>query len=536
MALTSRGLGQVFLGVSALVLALCLLACQEDMGEGPRPTPGPSYLTEEIPPCTPVAGSAVDPCKLDAEQYGITAGGTGPSPEFFGDRPLSMRKLLNYTRGAVSHIVLRGTYLPNTVRCTADNPYRPPSYLSYDEYDYVEYSLTINCYVDVLVGAYVLGNGPSTLTVQRYWYTYWEGELGSIAAEEGQTEQEYIEDLRQLLESDEYLGGIAGREVVLFLGPAASTSTEVWQVFAIWDVQRREDDTVVAVHPDRDLWRHYKSDEYQTHRSVLEVELPAFTQAMIAANQARVTEYGGRIGEDASLPMLVTDANKLRQYYTAIGANDHPDGPPAQPPPPYPPTSVPTPTPTQVPTPTLTPTPASVPMPTPTPASTPTLTPTPMPTHAPTPGPSYLTEEIPPCTTVPGSSVDPCEPGAEGTLITESDGLIIFDPPLRVKALLNGGPPIYTTHIVLRGTYLPGTVRCTSGNRNRFPSYVGDDWDVLIIYCFADVRVNAYFLGAGPSTLTVIVASSLYTYEGDDDDDYGLEQLESRRNTPMSTP
>ena len=126
--------------------------------------------------------------------------------------------------------------------------------------------------------------------------------------------------------------------------------------------------------------------------------------------------------------------------------------------------------------------------------------------------------------------MDPCEPGSEGTLITESDGLIIFDPPLRVKALLNGGPPIYTTHIVLRGTYLPGTVRCTSGNRNRFPSYVGDDWDVLIIYCFADVRVNAYFLGAGPSTLTVIVASSLYTYEGDDDDDYGLEQLESRRS------
>ena len=32
----------------------------------------------------------------------------------------------------------------------------------------------------------------------------------------------------------------------------------------------------------------------------------------------------------------------------------------------------------------------------------------------------------------------------------------------------------------------------------------------LLVYCFADVRVNAYLLGSGPSTLTVIVESSLY--------------------------
>ena len=37
---------------------------------------------------------------------------------------------------------------------------------------------------------------------------------------------------------------------------------------------------------------------------------------------------------DDTLPMLVTDANLLRQYYTDIGAYDQPDGPPVQPPPP----------------------------------------------------------------------------------------------------------------------------------------------------------------------------------------------------------
>ena len=199
------------------------------------------------------------------------------------------------------------------------------------------------------------------------------------------------------------------------------------------------------------------------------------------------------------------------------------------------PASVPTPTSTTASTPIITPTPASVPTPTPTPASTPTLTPTPAsaPMPTPAPGPSYLTEEIPPCTPVPGSSVDPCEPGAKGTLIAKSDGLIIFEPALLVEDLISDlGTKLYVTHIVLRGTYLPGTVRCTSGHRLRDPSYVSSGYlqRALSIYCFADVRVNAYLLGAGPSTLTVILVSSLYTYGGNDDDDYGLEQLESRRS------
>ena len=139
---------------------------------------------------------------------------------------------------------------------------------------------------------------------------------------------------------------------------------------------------------------------------------------------------------------------------------------------------------------------------------------------------------MPPCTPVTGSSVDPCEQGAEGALTTSSGGLIVFDVPLGAKSILYGAPttPMYTTHVVLRGTYLPGTVRCTSGNRIRYPSYVGDrQSERRFIYCFADVRVNAYLLGTGPSTLTVIVEVSIYARRGSDED-YGLEQLESLRS------
>ena len=245
-----------------------------------------------------------------------------------------MRELLAYDRVDHTHIVLRGTYLADTVRCTAGNPYRPASYLSYDEYDFIEYAITRNCYVDVRVGAYILGNGPSTLTVQRFFETYWEVWIARSAAEEGKTEQEIIEDRRRRLESAVYAGGIVGREEVLFLGLADSISTEAWEVFEFWDVQRREDGTVIAVHPERDLWRVLRPDDYQTHISKLEMELPAFTEALTTAHQARVIDYGGRIGADASLPMLVTDANQLRQYFTAVGAYASGSPTPAQPPPP----------------------------------------------------------------------------------------------------------------------------------------------------------------------------------------------------------
>ena len=62
------------------------------------------------------------------------------------------------------------------------------------------------------------------------------------------------------------------------------------------------------------------------------MELPAFTQAVTTANHARVAAYGGRTDPHPDYPLLVTDANQLRQLFIDIGAYDHPDGPPAQPP------------------------------------------------------------------------------------------------------------------------------------------------------------------------------------------------------------
>ena len=180
--------------------------------------------------------------------------------------------------------------------------------------------------------------------------------------------------------------------------------------------------------------------------------------------------------------------------------------------------------------------------PTPTPAATPTTAPTATPTVAPTATPSGMAE-IPPCTPVPGSSVDPCKAG-RGLFNATSGSMtaLLADPPAVPYSVGDhldglGWSTFEVVHIVVRGTYLPGTVRCTSGNSFRVPSHLelspDEPPDILIdllqIYCYADVRVNAYIVGTGPSVLTAIVAFDNYGFHGISE--YGPAEVETLQAT-----
>ena len=288
-------------------------------------------LMEEIAPCTPVPGSSVDPCDAHTPPIEI---GIAQSVPYLGDEPSGVRHMLEDGLSPpawVAHIALRGTYLPDTVRCTDSDPFRPPSYLS-NEFDYEDNPSSIKCYIDVRANSYILGSGPTTLTLLLFAYIYWHDQY-SPYLEEGQTAQDLVEENRQQIEAD-IEAAFPGREHMIFLGPPPDLSSEAWRLLGYWDVQRQEDGTVLAVHPYRDLWQSRRPDDYATYRSQLEMGLPAFTQAVTTAHQARVTEYDGRIGEDEDLPDLVTNANDLRDYYVEVGAYDEGEPAPAQPPPP----------------------------------------------------------------------------------------------------------------------------------------------------------------------------------------------------------
>ena len=124
--------------------------------------------------------------------------------------------------------------------------------------------------------------------------------------------------------------GWEGVESFVFLGPATDHGLEAWQVYAFWDIERTDDGSIVAVHPNRDKWERSHPGQYTAE---VEMSMDAFKTAARAAQKARMDEYDGRIGEASDLPDIVTDANAFNLYYTDVGAVNHPDGAPAAPPP-----------------------------------------------------------------------------------------------------------------------------------------------------------------------------------------------------------
>ena len=182
--------------------------------------------------------------------------------------------------------------------------------------------------MDVRANAYIVGSGPPSFPALLLRWV----EGGDTRTEE---ENEYMETLRNQFEYG-LNAAFPGREHVMFFGPPVDLSSEAWRLLGYWDVQRQVDGTVIVEHPDNELWESQRPEDAQIHRSSLMMELHSFTKVMTTAQQERVTEYGGRIGVDASLPMLVTDVHRLRDYYTEVGAYSTGAPTPVQPPPPYP--------------------------------------------------------------------------------------------------------------------------------------------------------------------------------------------------------
>ena len=130
----------------------------------------------------------------------------------------------------------------------------------------------------------------------------------------------------------------------------------------------------------------------------------------------------------------------------------------------------------------------------------------------------YLTEEIAPCTPVEGASVDPCEPDAETVSSLDFGDVEMGTEPWTVRDFLGSGNEdhlVRVSHIIARSTYLPNTVRCAIDREWRSPPYhafpeIILESGIATIQCFVDVRVNAYYVGAGPSTLTVLFSEIEY--------------------------
>ena len=229
-----------------MLVLLCLLAqsCSiglEDSSISAVDRPSVSYLEEDIPPCTPIAGSELNPCisGTPARLRSVDTHGSLGLPDTW---PTMTEHLSGVgVLGLVSHIVVSGTVIPSRTRCALYPKSIWPSYLTIDADRYrLEKRYNYHCFVDVRVNEYIVGDDPPELTVsihrESLRFTDAELKLITIAGLEEWVDDVYNDPGVRTASAYE------GKELVLFLGIPFFLDVETWSPKSIWFVQRDGDE------------------------------------------------------------------------------------------------------------------------------------------------------------------------------------------------------------------------------------------------------------------------------------------------------
>ena len=133
-------------------------------------------------------------------------------------------------------------------------------------------------------------------------------------------------------------------------------------------------------------------------------------------------------------------------------------------------------------------------------------------------GRSYLLSDTPACKPARGSDIDPCARVTDFSSTNFVPGSVEReDAPASLQEILTSAHfPEGATHIVVRGTFWPGTTRCARSKLTPF-SYSGKTdvetlgSDFRFMLCHTTVRVNEYIVGKGDHELIVMTGADSYS-------------------------
>ena len=285
-----------------LVLVLFLQACGDGVF-GRADAPGVVYLEEVVPPCIPTE-SEPDPCPVGSPSRVDIDSGVFTTQYMSKVRTFTEKLVSDGDILGIPHIVVRGTVQTGSTRCDR----YPDVVVNYIEMQVLPEGFYF-CFVDIAVKEYIVGEGPPVLTVMMERRNVWDlvnssGNLFSWASH-------YFDQLKS-----ETVSVYEGKEMILFLSIPLSIAVESLGTLGEedrWFVQQT-DDGIRAVA--QEIWLA-RNDEM---RSKLNLPLDEMIEDIKEASVERLAITGGRMGTDPALPMLVTDANELREFYTAVGA------------------------------------------------------------------------------------------------------------------------------------------------------------------------------------------------------------------------
>ena len=279
-----------------------------------------SYLSQVVPPCVEVDGLVANPCPRDlfvSSREGEVSDNYTATTQMAEPRAYTTRELLiDLLPFEAGYIVVRGSVLPKSTRCGVyDNVLS--NFRDKVGWAIIESSVgdihDFVCFQELSVNEYIVGTGPRLLTVANINY--------AVYLEEGETwadvKDEWLKDRGEHPKARAERR-YEGREMVLFLKPAHSLRVEAWTAewwYMQWFVQKVGDE-VRAVNLEEAVFRGRDEETY----GLVNRELSEFVAEIREVAATRSGLYGGRIGRDSTLPKLVTDANKLQEFYVAAGA------------------------------------------------------------------------------------------------------------------------------------------------------------------------------------------------------------------------
>ena len=250
------------------------------------------YLSATVEPCLPVPGTDIDPCERrfddwDRVRSPYRSSSCRPEPA----NPTieaSLELWFDGDHADVPHIFIRGTPLPDTTRCV-EHESVIFSGIGIGHEPYVLQQADDNCFVDLRVNEYIVGRGPAVLTILV-------GGHHKVLDYKGDEYYEWIEDIHSIFE---------GREWVIGLTVPIDFSYSTWEINNFpWDVQRRDDGTLVVVD-----WLARTISDVPRNRNGFEVPLDEFRRIVKRVHTNHVETTRGRIGAFEGAPLIVADAN-----------------------------------------------------------------------------------------------------------------------------------------------------------------------------------------------------------------------------------
>ena len=468
--------------------------------------PPVSYLEETVPPCTPLNQDRPNPCESGGSSPRTRTSGSYSSASLPDVLP-TISEMINELHPAMTpHIVVRATGLPDTTRCDGLYPVQITNFEPKDSW--LSNIFHYYCFTDFKINEYIIGDGPSNLTIQLNAGSVSLADPDDLETADEQWVKETF-DLPDPESASEY----EGKELIIILGMSGNISVETWSpqgfYYSMWYITR-ENNELRAISVAMDRWARTPE-----HRQQMNRPLDELIQEIKQAIETRATQTGGRIGMDLSLPLLITDANNLQDFYQTVGAVYEGDDATVLPPPaPGQEEAIPPPTAAT----TTSPTSTTQPPPSSSSAASNTTVSVPEPDDTSItmerPPVSYLEEPIPPCTPINPDGPDPCKsersPPTRDSSSNSSYIALLPDVLPTISEIINELHPIMTPHIVVRATGLPDTTRCDGLYSIRIANFEPEDRglsNLFHYYCFTDFRINEYIIGDGPPRLTIDIAA-----------------------------